>query len=94
MGLFHLNIPPLHPLCKKSIYEKSLESKLHRKYVSNLLNETQHLAKIKTLKLLSIPNKGITDVRERKLENNKLKLRQNKTKRTRKMSTLVFQSQG
>ena len=50
--------------CIKSILKKRLESKLRRKYVLNLLNEPQHLAKIKTPKLLMIPNKGATNFRE------------------------------
>ena len=44
------------------------ETKLRRKYVSNLLNEPQHMAKIKTPKRLQIPNKGVTNLRERKLK--------------------------
>ena len=56
-----------------SIYEtKRLESKLCRKYVLNLLNEPQHLAEIKTPKLLKILNKGVTNFRERKLKNMQL----------------------
>ena len=46
----------------------------------NLLNEPQNLAKTKPPKLLKIPNKGITNLGERKLKNNKLKLRENKLK--------------
>ena len=46
-----------------NLRKKRLESKLHRKYVLNLLNEPQHLAAIKTPK---IPNKGVTNLRERK----------------------------
>ena len=45
-----------------------LESKLCRKYVSNFLNEPQYLAKVKTPKRLKIPNKGVTNLRERKLK--------------------------
>ena len=56
-----------------SIYEKKrLESKLCRKYILNLLNEPQHLAEIKTPKLLKILNKGGTNLRERKLKNMQL----------------------
>lgn len=43
------------------------DSKLRRKNVLNLLNEPQHLVKMKTQKLLKIPNKGVTNLRERKL---------------------------
>ena len=58
--------------CKKLIYQKRarLESYLLRKYLLNLLNEPQQLAKIKTPKRLKIPNKWITNLRERKLKNN------------------------
>ena len=49
-----------------NLRKKRLESKLHRKYVLNLLNEPQHLAAIKTPKLPKIPNKGVTNLRERK----------------------------
>ena len=58
--------------CKKLIYQKRarLESYLLRKYLLNLLNEPQQLAKIKTPKHLKIPNKWITNLRERKLKNN------------------------
>ena len=83
----------------KSIYgrkkKKRLESKLCRKYVLNLLNEPQHLAKIKTPKLLKIPNKGVTNLRERKLKNMQiLRFRENKRKVREKMSMSVFQCQG
>ena len=62
-------VNPLTPRCKKSIHEKKrLESKLCRKYVSNFLNEPQYLAKIKTARRLKIPNKGVTNLRERKLK--------------------------
>ena len=69
----------------KSIYgrkkKKRLESKLCRKYVLNLLNEPQHFAKIKTPKLLKIPNKGVTNLRERKLKNMQIpRFRENKRK--------------
>ena len=43
-----------------------------------MLNEPQHLAEIKTPKFLKIPNKGVTNLRERELKNNKLKLHENK----------------
>ena len=56
--------------CKKSSYEK--EAKLRRKYVLNLLNEPKHLAKIKTPKLHKNYNKGVKNLRERKLKNNKI----------------------
>ena len=57
-------------LKKKSIYEKKgLESKLPKKYVLNLFSEPQHLAEIKTPKLLKISNKGVKNLRERKLKN-------------------------
>ena len=42
---------------KIHLRKKRRESKLHRKYVLNLLNEPQHLAEIETPKLLQIPNK-------------------------------------
>ena len=48
-----------------------LESKLCRKYLLNLLNESQYLAKIKNPKLLRIskfPCKGETNLRERQLK--------------------------
>ena len=58
---------------KYTIYEKKrLKSKLCRKYELNLLNEPQHLAEIKTPKLLKILNKGVTNLRERKLKNMQL----------------------
>ena len=58
---------------KYTIYEKKrLKSKLCRKYELNLLNEPQHLAEIKTLKLLKILNKGVTNLREGKLKNMQL----------------------
>ena len=82
----------------KSIYgkkKKRLESKLCRKYVLNLLNEPQHLAKIKTPKLLKILNKGVTNLRERKVKNMQiLRFRENKRKVREKMSMSVFQCQG
>ena len=37
-----------------------------------MLNEPQHLAEIKTPKLLKILNKGVTNLRERKLKNMQL----------------------
>ena len=59
--------------CKKSSYEKKrLQSKLRRKYVLNLLNEPKHLAKIKTPKLHKNSNKGVKNLRERRLKNNKI----------------------
>ena len=54
----------------KNLRKKRLESKLRRKYVINLLNESQHLAEIKTPKLPKIPNNGVTNLHERKLKNN------------------------
>ena len=54
----------------KNLRKKRLVSKLRRKYVINLLNESQHLAEIKTPKLLKIPNNGVTNLHERKLKNN------------------------
>ena len=52
-------------VCVKNPFTKKwLESKLHRKYELNLLNEPQHLAEIKTLKLLKIANKGVTNSHE------------------------------
>ena len=59
-----LTLPNIH------LQKKRPESKLHRKYVLNLLNEPQHLAKLKTPKLLKFPRKGVTNLRERKLKNN------------------------
>ena len=49
---------------KNPFTKKRLESKLHRIYVLNLLNEPQHLAEIKTLKLFKIANKGVTNLYE------------------------------
>ena len=43
---------------------------LNLMYVSHLLKEQQHLTKIRTPKLLEIPNRGVTNLRERKLKNN------------------------
>ena len=51
---------------KINLRKKRLESKLRRKYVWNILNEPQHLAKIKAAKRLKILNKGVTNLRERK----------------------------
>ena len=45
-----------------------LGSKLHRRYVLNLLYEPQYLTEVKTPKLLKIPNKVVTNLRERKLK--------------------------
>ena len=42
------------------------------------LIEPQHLAKIKTPKLLKFPRKGLTNLHQRKLKNNSLKIRENK----------------
>ena len=68
-------------VCVKNPFtKKRLESKLHRKYELNLLNEPQHLAEIKTLKLLKIANKGVTNSHEQKLKNNLLKIHKNKLK--------------
>ena len=64
--------------CKKNQFTK--EYKLRRKYLLNLLNEPQHLAEIKAPKLLKFPSEGVTNLRERKLKNNWLKLRENKLK--------------
>ena len=87
-----INVCEINPVTGK---KKRLESKLCRKYVLNLLNEPQHLAKIKTPKLLKIPNKGVTNLRERKLKNMQiLRFRENKRKVREKMSMSVFQCQG
>ena len=60
-----------------------------------MLNEPQHLAEIKTPKLLKILNKGGTNLRERKLKNMQiLRFRENKRKVREKMSMSVFQCQG
>ena len=57
--------------CKKiHLRKRRLESKLRGKYVLNLVNEPQHLAEIKTLKLVKISNKGARNLRERKLKSN------------------------
>ena len=59
------------------------------------MNEPQHLAKIKTPKLLKIPNKGVTNLRVRKLKNMQiLRFRENKRKVREKMSMSVVQCQG
>ena len=56
------------------------------------MNEPQHLAEIKTPKLLKILNKGGTNLRERKLKNMQiLRFRENKRKVREKMSMSVFQ---
>ena len=47
---------------KIHLQKKRLESKLCRKYVLNLLNEPQHLSKIRTLTLLKFPSKGVTNL--------------------------------
>ena len=52
-----------NPLSKK----KRLKSKLCRKDLLNLLNEPQQLTKNKPQKLRKIPNRGVTNLRERKL---------------------------
>ena len=60
-----------------------------------MFNEPQHLAEIKTPKLLKILNKGVTNLRERKLKNMQiLRFRENKQKVREKMSMSVFQCQG
>ena len=48
--------------------EKRLEFKPHKKSGLNLFSEPQHLVKIKTPKLLKIPNKGVTNLRKQKLK--------------------------
>ena len=57
--------------CKKnSLSEKKKKrrkSKLCRKDLLNLLNEPQQLTKNKPQKLRKIPNRGVTNLRERKL---------------------------
>lgn len=57
-------------LQKVHLQKKRLESKIRRKYILNLLNEPQHLAKLKTPKLLKFPIKGVTNLHERKLKSN------------------------
>ena len=64
--------------------KKRLGSKLHRRYVLNLLYEPQYLTEVKTPKLLKIPNKVVTNLRERKLKKNQLSLRENKLKEGKK----------
>ena len=59
---------------------KKREFKLRKRYILNLLNEPQHLAKIKTPKLLKFQNKGVTNLRDWKLKNNRPKVRENKQK--------------
>ena len=59
---------------------KKREFKLRKRYILNLLNEPQHLAKIKTPKLLKFQNKGVTNLRDWKLKNNRPKVRKNKQK--------------
>ena len=49
---------------KIHLRKKRLESYLPNMYVLNLLKEPQHLAKIRTPKLLKIPNKGVTNLRD------------------------------
>lgn len=59
-----MNVKKIH-----SRKKKRLEPKLHgEKGVLTFLNESQHLVKIKTSKLLEIPNEGVTNLRERKLK--------------------------
>ena len=55
--------------CKKNSLSKKkrLKSKLCRKDLLNLLNEPQQLTKNKPQKLRKIPNRGVTNLRERKL---------------------------
>ena len=67
-------------LLKIHLRIKRLEYKLRGKYVLNLFNEPQHLAKIKTLKFLKFPSKGAIDLRERKLKKKQLKIREKKLK--------------
>ena len=55
---------------KTHLRKKRLEPYFRNMYVLNLLKEQQHLAKIRTPKLLEIPNRGVTNLRERKLKNN------------------------
>ena len=47
-----------------------------------MLNEPQHLAKIETPKLFLIANKGVPNLLERKLKNNQLNRRENKSSTT------------
>ena len=55
---------------KIHLRKKRLEPYFRNMYVLNLLKEQQHLAKIRTPKLLEIPNRGVTNLRKRKLKNN------------------------
>ena len=79
--------------CKKiNLQKKRLKSKLRRKCVSDLVNEPQRLAKIKTPKILNFPNKGITNLRKSQKKLSKTPRKQ--TKGTRNTSKSVFQCQG
>ena len=49
---------------KIHLRKKRLESYLPNMNVLNLLKEPQHLAKIRTPKLLKIPKKGVTNLRD------------------------------
>ena len=60
----------LRKLYKIYLRKERLESILRGKYVLNLLNEPQHLATLKTPKLLQIENKGVTNLGELKLKIN------------------------
>ena len=53
---------------KIHLRKKRLEPYFRNMYVLNLLKEQQHLAKIRTPKRLEIPNRGVTNLRERKLK--------------------------
>ena len=59
---------------------KKREFNLRKRYMLNLLNEPQHLAEIKTPELLKFQNKGVTNLRDWKLKNNRPKVRENKQK--------------
>ena len=48
-------------LQKSPFTKKEAKFKIRRKCVSNFLIEPQHLAKIKTPKLLKFPRKGLTN---------------------------------
>ena len=53
-------------------------------YLLNLLNEPQHLAEIKAPKLLKTSKQRVTNLRERKLKNDWLKLHEKKLNERRK----------
>ena len=65
-----LNMVSLRKLYKIYLRKERLESILRGEYVLNLLNEPQHLATLKTPKLLQIENKGVTNLGELKLKIN------------------------